>query len=449
MIRRVRRSPTGNRRQNSSMTSRFVQADRAGVVADEGASEDPGRPARHVVALEAFPQIRADVGHRGDGVERDAAALASGREAWTEGIPVRHGVRFRPANPTPCDEQRFSDPLSAHRRLNLLQFCDLNNETADAIEQLPSGAGSTASGDVETIIVAGTVVTEGSCHDSHTPDAALSVDPRRLPMPSGGRLLHRRLAHPGGAAAWWRPSRRRFGSVSPTRHSSKPSAADSRAGHPGHRRRRCLRLLRRRRRAGRAQIHRDLGEPLCPRPAGTSRASRCGTRAAFASRSRTSVRRRPACCSTPRRCSIVAGAGPAVAARHGRGARRDRRAAAAAPAGMLMDCRRLRGVGARRRSAMLDGGGPTWTRRWPRVDDATRRIQQWSPGGEPLAGRIASVAGGISYDPVRRDQDGDCATARECLSRSVPAGLTMPDAAAIADRAEPRRSTCRGASSTA
>ena len=48
-----------------------VEADSACVVTHEGAREDPGRPARHVVALEPDPQVNTDLGRFGQRLEAD------------------------------------------------------------------------------------------------------------------------------------------------------------------------------------------------------------------------------------------------------------------------------------------------------------------------------------------------------------------------------------------
>lgn len=97
--------------------------------------------------------------------------------------------------------------------------------------------------------------------------------------------------------------------------------------------------------------------------------------------------------------------------------------------GMLMD---FDGCEAWERNAigMLDAGGANVDAALAAVGRAAREIQGWSPGGEPLAGCIARVAGRVSYDPVDRDEDGD-ARRHASAVRSVPAGLTIPDAAVL------------------
>ena len=65
-----------------------IESDRFRVVANEGAGEDPGGPARKVIALEAIPQIRAHFGDRGNGLQRNAAALTLAAQPGSEGLPV-------------------------------------------------------------------------------------------------------------------------------------------------------------------------------------------------------------------------------------------------------------------------------------------------------------------------------------------------------------------------
>ena len=98
MIGTTRRSPSGNSRQKSSTTSFGVEPDGLRVVAHEGAREDPLGPARKIVALEPLPELDADVGNRGDGFERNAAALAFAAQAGAKCIPFGHGGYLRHRN---------------------------------------------------------------------------------------------------------------------------------------------------------------------------------------------------------------------------------------------------------------------------------------------------------------------------------------------------------------
>src|SRR5688572_27347658 len=86
-------APVAQRKQAAEVIHDFVRVETDGlrVVAHEGAREDPLRPARKVVALEALPELDADVGNRRDGFERNAAALAFAAEAWAKRIPFGHG----------------------------------------------------------------------------------------------------------------------------------------------------------------------------------------------------------------------------------------------------------------------------------------------------------------------------------------------------------------------
>ena len=60
-----------DREQPAELVDDFVgvESDRFRVVANERTGEDPGRPARKVVALEAIPQLRAHFGDRGNGLQ--------------------------------------------------------------------------------------------------------------------------------------------------------------------------------------------------------------------------------------------------------------------------------------------------------------------------------------------------------------------------------------------
>ncbi len=71
-------APVADGKQSAELVDDLVgiEADRPGVVADERTGEDPRRPAREVVAFQAFPQIDPDLGDRGDGIERNAAPFA-------------------------------------------------------------------------------------------------------------------------------------------------------------------------------------------------------------------------------------------------------------------------------------------------------------------------------------------------------------------------------------
>ena len=60
-----------NGKEAAEFIDRFVgvEADRAGVIADEGAREDTRRPPRKVVALEPLLQVAANLGDRGYGID--------------------------------------------------------------------------------------------------------------------------------------------------------------------------------------------------------------------------------------------------------------------------------------------------------------------------------------------------------------------------------------------
>jgi hypothetical protein len=67
-----------------------VQTDGPGVAADERTPENPCRPARHVVSLEAPEQADSDVGISDDGFERDLPAFALLTETASEAVRGIH-----------------------------------------------------------------------------------------------------------------------------------------------------------------------------------------------------------------------------------------------------------------------------------------------------------------------------------------------------------------------
>ena len=80
------------REQAAELVDDFVgvEADRAGVVADERPGEDARRPARKVVPFERVPQVPADLGDRGDGLDGDTAPLALSAKPGAECIALGH-----------------------------------------------------------------------------------------------------------------------------------------------------------------------------------------------------------------------------------------------------------------------------------------------------------------------------------------------------------------------
>ena len=96
-----------------------VEADGAGVVAHERAGEDAGRPAREIVVLQAVPELRAHLGDRRDGFQRNAAALAFAPQAGSEGFPVRHGFACPAARHAPGPAVSFCPETVRNTRPDL------------------------------------------------------------------------------------------------------------------------------------------------------------------------------------------------------------------------------------------------------------------------------------------------------------------------------------------
>jgi Fe-S-cluster containining protein len=85
-------TPVADGEETAELVHHFVgiQSDGEGVVANEGAGEDPGRPAGEVVALEPVPEFGPDFRDRSDGFQRNAASLPLAPQPRSEGLPVRH-----------------------------------------------------------------------------------------------------------------------------------------------------------------------------------------------------------------------------------------------------------------------------------------------------------------------------------------------------------------------
>ena len=86
---------------NPEVTAEFiddgvgVEGEHPGVVSNERAGEDPGRPARKVVLLHALPEIDADPRRGCDLFEGDSAALSFATKSGTELIAVGHEKAIR------------------------------------------------------------------------------------------------------------------------------------------------------------------------------------------------------------------------------------------------------------------------------------------------------------------------------------------------------------------
>ena len=80
------------REQAAELVDDFVgvEADGAGVVADERPGENSRWPARKVVSFERLPQVPADLGDRGYGLDRDASPLALSAKTGAECIALGH-----------------------------------------------------------------------------------------------------------------------------------------------------------------------------------------------------------------------------------------------------------------------------------------------------------------------------------------------------------------------
>ena len=151
-------------------------------------------------ALSPSQEVGTDVGDGGKGFERDAPALAFGAEAWTEGLPVRHGgcpsgqqfrrrARSRAGRGHPATNARLSS-----------QFCNLNNEVV---------AENAQSGDPE---VRTGVNLEPQAGTNGQPGGAVPLHPRQLSLPARWRMLHRGLEIPAEALVVDAVSRR-FGKL--------------------------------------------------------------------------------------------------------------------------------------------------------------------------------------------------------------------------------------------
>jgi Fe-S-cluster containining protein len=97
--------------------------------------------------------------------------------------------------------------------------------------------------------------------------------------------------------------------------------------------------------------------------------------------------------------------------------------------GMLMD---FEGYHAWERGAvdMLGAGGPDVSTALATLHEATREIQQWSPGEEPLCDRVTRVLAVASYTPIA-EQAVDDARRQALAVASVPHGLTIPEPASF------------------
>jgi hypothetical protein len=108
--------------------------------------------------------------------------------------------------------------------------------------------------------------------------------------------------------------------------------------------------------------------------------------------------------------------------------------------GMLMD---FEGYEAWERACIevLDTRGPDVNAALAAVHGATREIRQWSPGGEPLRDRVTRILStfsttGAPCSTIAADPVADAR--RHALAvASVPAGLTVPDAAPLPDAHRP------------
>jgi hypothetical protein len=67
-----------------------VEANGLGIVANERTRKDAGRPLGEVVALEACPEVGANLGNGDDGVDTDAAPLTFAAQSGTESVSIRH-----------------------------------------------------------------------------------------------------------------------------------------------------------------------------------------------------------------------------------------------------------------------------------------------------------------------------------------------------------------------
>ena len=229
-------------------------------------------------------------------------------------------------------------------------------------------------------------------------------------------MLHGGLAHPGGAAGGGGIARR-FGSATNETLFERRLHNQRRRSWPGPPTgpaSSSTRLA-----GGPARSTATSGNRPCPRPAGTSRASRCGdargiriTLSHFCPTAAgllfddAPAAHRPA----PDRLSLSA---------RWRGSTRPTRCRRCS--GRHADgLRRLRGVGAARRSGCSTPAARAWTRR--------RRGRKSRPGSPAMvtrrraAGRrIARVAGGIGAIDVDRDEDGDARRRRVPFARYRPA----------------------------
>ncbi len=101
-----------------------VETNGAGVIADEGAGEDPRRPPRKVVPFEPVPEVPADLGHRSNGLDRNAPALTLSAKSGPECIPVGHEKALKDSKSRAGAMPLIPAVLSSSG-LRTAQFCNL------------------------------------------------------------------------------------------------------------------------------------------------------------------------------------------------------------------------------------------------------------------------------------------------------------------------------------
>jgi hypothetical protein len=100
-----------------------IEADGFGIIANERARKDAGRPLGKVVAFEASPEVSANLGDRNNGVDTDTASLSFAAQSGAESVSIRHDVSNPTANFTPIGFCRIAEVLASCSTRDP-QFCN-------------------------------------------------------------------------------------------------------------------------------------------------------------------------------------------------------------------------------------------------------------------------------------------------------------------------------------